>query len=739
MRRAGPILGLAALAVILVTATPAPADVFEPIALVSGTGSEQAVYAHDPAISGDGRYVAFDGYFCGNTGVWRRDLQTGAVEPVAVGEANTPAGDGQLPSISQDGRFVSFTTTAPLDPADDFNTGPDVYVRDMSIPAAQPCEGQAASQAGTFTLASAVDGSERGLSYQTTGPESHGSLASGRTALSADGRHVAFVTTAVSNLAGPATPSLQVAVRNLDTRQTQLVSAEYDRASGHAVPGRPVSASQEGRTFGAVYTATGEAPQFPFSARSYNITKPVGASISADASTVSWIGVNVSQQAAGLTEETLQPRYAEPLWRRIADGQLTPTRRITGGSDPGAPNCNEPVLAQSASASDPCQGPFVADPAAGIVGSVETDVLPQLSGDGRKVAFLADANLLARGSNFGLNPGPTDLYLADMSSGLTRVQALRELTAFAGTNREQLSEDAPIVDLGISPDGSQVAFSTQRTTFPLGSPAFVSAPRAVAAMAELFDVDLANDTLTRVSAGFDGTASEHPHEASTANEDPYALPTDGALSPSFSGDGATLAFSSTASNLVYGDGNTPADQHSITFDGSDAFVVHRKPFTESPTPQQISPAPQNPTLQPVWSLGVTARSTKDGKVVLQIEAPGAGTIRTAAHAMLAVHARNRASLRRGAPKRGRVTTTVVERAVAAAGGSTRAAGTASLTLALAKPYRSLAVQGGGQSATVTVTFSASGHRTLRQAVAVTFRRTPAAHHHGRSATSRGKR
>ena len=40
---------------------------------------QQADYAHDPAISGNGRYVAFDGSFGGLTGVWRRDLQTGAV------------------------------------------------------------------------------------------------------------------------------------------------------------------------------------------------------------------------------------------------------------------------------------------------------------------------------------------------------------------------------------------------------------------------------------------------------------------------------------------------------------------------------------------------------------------------------------------------------------------------------------------------------------------------------------
>jgi hypothetical protein len=134
----------------------ASADVFGPISLVSSDAFEQVVYAHDPAISGDGRYVAFDGYFDGQTGVWRRDLQTGEIEPVAVGEPETPAGSAELPSISENGQYISFTTLAQLSPYDT-NTGPDVYVRDM---AQEPFE------AGAFTLASAVNGSAEGLTYE---------------------------------------------------------------------------------------------------------------------------------------------------------------------------------------------------------------------------------------------------------------------------------------------------------------------------------------------------------------------------------------------------------------------------------------------------------------------------------------------------------------------------------------------------------------------------------------------
>ena len=89
-------LACAALLATLLAPGAARADVFGPIELASigpvsigGSAShpQQALYAHDPAISGNGRYVVFDGYFGGRTGVWRRELQPPfTVEPVAVGE-----------------------------------------------------------------------------------------------------------------------------------------------------------------------------------------------------------------------------------------------------------------------------------------------------------------------------------------------------------------------------------------------------------------------------------------------------------------------------------------------------------------------------------------------------------------------------------------------------------------------------------------------------------------------------
>src|ERR1700730_12315650 len=123
MRRLIALLAGSALAVLLADCASAQSDIFGGISRVSESPGQQAEYAHDPAISATGRYVVFDGSYGGVTGVWRRDQQTRAVEQVA-------GGDAELPSISESGRSVSFTTTATLS-SNDHNAGPDVYVRDM--------------------------------------------------------------------------------------------------------------------------------------------------------------------------------------------------------------------------------------------------------------------------------------------------------------------------------------------------------------------------------------------------------------------------------------------------------------------------------------------------------------------------------------------------------------------------------------------------------------------------------
>jgi hypothetical protein len=722
----------AAATLLLAIAAPAGADVFGPISLLSASPFQQFEYAHDPALSGDGRYVVFDGSIGNVTGVWRRDRSGGNIEQVA-------GGDAELPSISQNGQYVSFTTNEGgrlaeitdglSDPPHETHESPNVYVRDMGKPPAA---------AGAFTIASAVNGSMAPLSYEDleeAEAEQYGSLAAGRSALSADGRKVAFVTTAPSNLAGPGTPQLEVAVRNLDTEQTQLVSVRYDPATGRPVVNggtggaEPVPIGHEGGSeYGAIYTQGG--PPIFRAPEPYALPSAAGASISADGSTVAWMGQQAAEQIPSLSGQAPTPREAQPLWRRIGDEEQTPTRQVTGGQDPRNPQCAEHPesrLPSTPSLSDPCQGPFV-ESQFGMWNGAQGSVTPQLSADGYTVAFIATAPLVALGSNFGAGAEglTSDLYVADMHEGLSRQQALRPLTAFASGEQTRLSTNARILDFGISADGRQIAFSTKRTVFRLGSPAYVSAPAAVPGLDELFDADLANETLTRVTRGDEGGAAEHPH-LEFGLEDPYTEEPDGALSPSFSADGELLAFSSTASNLVYGDGNTPP-AGARKRDGSDAFLVNRVQLGSAPAAQVISPAPPSPAFSPPWTLGVTEVSRADGSVMLYVEVPGSGKLAVSANSSFAVSA-SLARRRSGrSSRRGRTRAVVTTRAVASAAllSSQDLGGVIPIVLELGARYRSLASQRPGLSGVATVTFTAPGHGALRQSIQVSFlRRAPA--------------
>jgi hypothetical protein len=766
MRRAVLTLFLVAFA-LLARSAPAGADVFGPIGMGSygflaaegGDGPlQQALFSHDPAISGNAQYVAFDGYFGGLGGVWRRDLQTGEVQPVAVGaeepgtercvkieEVPVPC-NAALPSISENGQYVSFTTTAPLAPANDRNDQPDVYVRNMDVPESQSCTEEEAlhpKQPCAYTLVSAVNGNAEGLTYEeeAANPEL-GSVASGRSAMSANGQEVAFVTTAVSNLAGAGTPALQVAVRNLSSGETELVSTEYNPATGQAIPGKPVSVAEGETTYGAVYSPA--QPTFRTTERAYELpATKVGASISADGTTVAWMGTVVYKQARMLPDEDYSS-YSEPLWRRIANGPLTPTRRITGGSEPESPACiasGELAVPQgSTSTTDPCQGPFVVEGAGGangIFSGSAGDSVPQLSGDGYTVAFISNAELVSSGANYGKTGGSyTDAYIANMQEGLTRKEALRPLTELA-SGQAKVAATGPILDLSVSPDGSQIAFTTQRTEFPLGSPVYVSQPASDPGLAELFDADLTDDTLTRVTAGYEGGPSEHPH-LTNGDEDEYNHPTDGALSPSFSENGDVLAFSSTASNLVYGDGNTPAGEARSSDgddDGSDVFFVSRKVFGPEPVETRISAAPANPSLIPEWRLGVTAQTLANGSVRLYVELPGAGELAVAAQSAV----RSTARRARSGARHARVS--VAERTVATTHEAVGASGDGlvELTLTPAPAYRTLASASGGLSAVASLLFSAPGHPELRQSIAVTFRHKVKARSVKRTASKRRRR
>ena len=652
-----------ALGALAALSAPAPAPAFYGNAVSGGPGADlisadyarleqgddSTVYA---AISADGRYVAIQtrarNFFADNDpdppgeyragGIFRFDLQTRALEKVADGDLFKESDDSFLrrgasnPSISADGRYVAFATGEGLVPADT-NGNVDVYVRDMTIPIGSP---------GAYELVSARDGGDVPASY---GPppvpfpgSNPGADVSRGASISADGRRVVFRTEAESNLPASGSidvPAGQVFLRNLATKTTTLVT--------RTDPG--------GQPAGGA----------------------LGAVLSADGTTVAWTGGNAAAQTRFLGGENPDPTFFYYLWRRVADGPGATTRRVTGLADPDDPAC--PPGANTSFdqiSTGPCYGPLTDQE--GNRGSIASQ-LPALSGDGYTVAFLTGS---------GPRPLPftgagLDLFVTDMTPGLSRKQATIELTRDPPSNDPAASP--PLSSVAMSPDvhGRYVAVTTARTQFTLPALQLLGAPRAVPGISELYIVDLASRTIERVTHAYDGT---------DINGDVQ----DG---PTLSADGSRVAFTSFAGDFFYGDANQRPD----------AFVATRQadPATEGPlgSGEDTGPAASIEVDPDGPRIAAHAKRGRGGAVALTVSVPEAGKVKALARARV------------GSPPK--------LRTLASAAARSPGRGTVHLVLRPAPRYRSELEREGRIRARVRVSLvPSSGGRSLGTSLQVTF-------------------
>jgi hypothetical protein len=723
MRRLRLPLLLVVLGVALTPAAPALASFTAPT-LVSGSSTLQADYAYSPAISADGHYVVFTGSVASVTGVYRKDLETGELELVAGGDASAP-------SISAEGRYVSFTTSEnPVTGASECSA---VYVRDMEP--AQP------TAAPDYELVSAPSGSTQPLTYDGSGrPDcpGGGSAAADRVALSGNGREVAFTVIGKSDLTGacttmpgtppePAattcpTPPDQVAVRNLETDTTTLVSAtlaSQESSTPEPVPGGATLAGTETNSQTRASTWIEESQD----------GRPISAStaaISANGEVVAWMGIDIPAQSPiepGYKQEetpNYPDEYAEPLWRRIT-GPPSPTRRVTGGDDPEAAGGRGPLNLEwnpgglESTDTGPVYGAYIQP--RGFGSSLQyrallDNVTPQLSADGETVAILSTAPAYEHEPVEGVGHStngediPSNAFVVDMASGLTRSEALTPLTEWATTDfgAGGAAFSGALEDIALSPNGESLAFVTTRAVFPLAPPALITPTVSEASYTQLYEIDLHAGTLALVSQGYDGKP---------ANRDLY--------SPSFSEDGDTLAFASEATNLVYGAYNSG---------GSDVFLISAENPPDVPGQQSFTPPPPAIPLIPEWLISATVQRGSAGSLLLDVSVPGAGTLSARANAAVPVttsvrsKAARRSKSRRGAHAGAIAHTAVLTRTIADPHTAVGAPGVVQLRVLPASRYRSLERKRGGLYATIVLTFTAAHHRTLTESLQASFELGP---------------
>ena len=184
---------------------------------VSSSGGQGDYSSFATGISAEGRHVAFSsdattlvkGDTNGKRDAFVRDRLTGETTRVSVnstGEQSNcsdPFGCSSAAGISADGRYVAIVSAAPDLVSGDTNEASDVFVHDRQT------------------------GETKRVSISGSGSEGNG--ASGYAAISADGRYVAFASSASNLVPGDTNATGDVFIRDLRTGRTTRSSLDSHR------------------------------------------------------------------------------------------------------------------------------------------------------------------------------------------------------------------------------------------------------------------------------------------------------------------------------------------------------------------------------------------------------------------------------------------------------------------------------------------------------------------------------
>jgi len=388
---------------------------------VASSGAEGNQNSFDASISAAGRFVAFGsvasnlvpGDTNGFQDVFVHDLQTGQTTRVSVDHSSGAGGNNHsfAPSISADGRFVAFNTSASNLVPGDTNRTSDVFVRDLHT------------------------GQTTRVSVDSSGAE--GNAGSAFPSISADGRFVAFDSLASNLVPGDMNGTWDVFIHDLQTGLTTRVSVDSSGAEGNS---ESISPS---------ISAAGRFVAFE-----------------------SWASNLVPGDTNGLEDVFVHD---------LQTGQTTRVSLDTSGSE----------------------------------GNNHSDG-PSISAAGRFVTFGSVASNLVPGDT----NGSWDVFVHDLQTGqTTRVSV--DTSGAEGNNDSRYPS--------ISADGRFVAFDSSASNL---------VPGDTDRHRDVFVHDRLTRQTTRVSVGISGAGGNNP-----------------GVFPSISADGRFVTFHSSASNLVHDDTN----------------------------------------------------------------------------------------------------------------------------------------------------------------------------------------
>jgi Tol biopolymer transport system component len=197
---------------------------------VDSSGTQATAMSSGASISADGRYVAFSssapGLVPGDTNnredIFVHDCLTGLTTRVSVSSSGVQAnGDSAGAAISADGRFAAFSSDASNLVSGDTNKKSDIFIRDM------------ASGAVSRVSVTSSGGQSKDNSYAPS--------------ISADGRNVAFFSYASNLVSGDTNARADVFVRDRTAKRTSRVSIDSSEHQYAKNSSRSPSISADGR------------------------------------------------------------------------------------------------------------------------------------------------------------------------------------------------------------------------------------------------------------------------------------------------------------------------------------------------------------------------------------------------------------------------------------------------------------------------------------------------------------